>query len=853
MKANKQSKIKVPKSGFKRSRFNWSHDVNTTFSWGEIQPTMCKLLIPNSNTTVQAQSLVRLAPMVAPTFGRVKLTTFSQFVPCADIFPNFEQMLAQEPITRNGKTIVPKEIPSIPLGQLSSYVLFGARTTLYFADSAADAKKGKYKTRYKKISSNGNSWVVDQTMTDILSEVQTVGLFKSVAGGINHSSTDGIFPHVPRLGDHGDTTGTRLVWFPRVGTTFLADSFDGDGVHVPGDASYGITLGTKDFTSLFPIDRSINPDDVRHTASVLSDWDDTCREVTMDSADYVVELNYLIPGSQQGSTRSVALAFELSDYGKRLRKILQGCGYQIDFASTEKVSILPLLAQYKAYFDVFGLQLYQGWETTGCAGLIDYINNNFVTHINGFDYTSSERQMFSLPCYDSPNDGMTVNNSRFVDFMLGELGNEFYTEDPDFIGAHLGKLAVSPRVTRDGFISVDNNGILIDDLNVANATTSITNGLTTGQTEPFDFGTDGNINIEREIQTNVNGAVHAYISKLYHGEVDTEFLKRVYKWTNRNTILGREIAKILRAQGLGKYVDECKSNYIGSTDNLITISDVVSTAATSDAVLGEFGGKGLQYCSDKTLSFENDEYGYWITLSTVVPEAGYVQGIDPTVKALDKFNLYNPDFDALGMELSSKDLVVGTRYNIPPRTSSSEVIISQNRKGFGFVPRYSKFKVCQNLVNGDFNRHNKRNVYLPYTLDRQININDYDTSKEYYKQESSITDNSTSYVTLNRSQTTNNMPIAGNIWRIPTKYGFLGDFNRIFYNVGKRDDDLYKQGDSSTPIDWISGFSDYNDDNFLAHGILDCQCYAPMKPIEDSYGLEDDDPQKAGAEFVAKA
>lgn len=31
MKSNKQGKIKVNKSGYKRSKFNWSHDVNTTF------------------------------------------------------------------------------------------------------------------------------------------------------------------------------------------------------------------------------------------------------------------------------------------------------------------------------------------------------------------------------------------------------------------------------------------------------------------------------------------------------------------------------------------------------------------------------------------------------------------------------------------------------------------------------------------------------------------------------------------------------------------------------------------------------------------------------------------------------
>ena len=97
MKTNKLKKIPVPKSGFKRSRFNWSHDVNTTFSWGEVQPTQCKLLIPNSKTTLSTQSLIRLAPMVAPTFGRVRYKTYNQFVKLAEIFPNWDALMAQEP------------------------------------------------------------------------------------------------------------------------------------------------------------------------------------------------------------------------------------------------------------------------------------------------------------------------------------------------------------------------------------------------------------------------------------------------------------------------------------------------------------------------------------------------------------------------------------------------------------------------------------------------------------------------------------------------------------------------------------------------------------------------------------
>ena len=847
MKTNKQSKIKVNKSGYKRARFNWSHDVNTTFTWGEIQPTQCKMLIPGSKTTMQAQNLIRLAPMVAPTFGRVKYKTFNQFVPCADVYPNFDPMMAQEPITRNGVTKVPKTIPSIPLGQLSAYCLFGARANIYWADSKADAEDGNYKTRYRKVVNNSSTdWLMDNKMQEIRGYFTTANIFKLVDNGINHSSADGVLPHVEGFGQAVGNRN-RVVWFPNAGRSYLNNSFTGDTAHTTTNTSYGITLGMKSLNSLFPIDRSLSKNVEPH-APVLDTTDDTDVEVTMESADYIVEFNISLPSFDNRTY--LAIAFELSDYGKRLRKILQGCGYQIDLASDEKVSILPLLAQYKAYFDVFGLQLYQGWETTACAGLIDYISNNFVDNINGFDYTTGaeNQRMFSLPCYDQ-NDGMTLNNSRFVDFMLGEVVNEWYTEDPDFIGAHMAKLAVSPKVDTTGFISVDSSGIDFG-AHLTQASNSNSIGESEGQTQPWSNALDTGVTEDRGIDFGVNGSVHGFINQVQHGQVDAELLKRMYRWVNRNTVLGREIAKILRAQGLGKYVDECKSNYIGATDTMITISDVVAQAATEQAALGEFGGKGLQYIEDKTLVFENDEYGYWITLATVVPEAGYTQGLDPTLKALDKFNLYNPDFDAIGMEMTTKDTVVGCRYNIPQKINNTDEIISSISKGFGFIPRYSKFKVAYNLVNGDFNRHNKRNVYLPYTLDKQLNVNDFDSSYRY-KQEGG-TDNSTGYATLNRSGTTNSMPIASNIWRIPTKYAWLGNFNRIFLNEGLHDDrDLNVHTNSMNNS--APGFSDYNDDNFLSHGIMDVQCYAPMKTIENSYGLEDEDADKAGAEFVSKA
>lgn len=826
MRSNKQSKIRVPKSGFKRSKFNWSHDVNTTFSWGEIQPTQCKMLIPGSKTTMSTQSLIRLAPMVAPTFGRVKYKTYNQFVSMAEVFPNFDAMMAQEPVSTGFGTRTPLKMPWIKLGSLCSNILHGSRATLYFADSQADADAGKYWTQYR-LAPDVQPGGSDPTCSNWFNQ------FYKIRGGGNRP-----FVQTP-ITDAFNKASNKVM--PEVGGIRMqpglfgsayANTFTDSGLQV------NIILGAQDWKDLCPVRRDYAVVDSTNSPLVVKDYQ---KEVTFESADYVFE-GYFKEGTDE---TWFAVAIELSDFGKRLRKVLQGCGYQIDFTNATEVSILPLLAQYKAYFDIFGLELYQGWETTYAAQMIKDISNRFIEDVTG------------RFLYFGKNELVNVNNSNngFV-FVINELGNEWYTEDQDYISAHLSQLQVSPKVDDSGFISVNGDPNLTDSItygvNLGDHSGLTGDGYSTYSSQ-FNQQTLNPTNPDRDttIQNSVAGEALDFTNRVWHGQVDAELLKRMYKWCNRNTILGRRIADILRAQGLGKYVDECKSNYIGSTDTLITISDVVSTAATEDASLGEYGGKGLQYDSTGTLVFENDTYGYWVTLATVVPEAGYTQGLDPTLTSLDKMNLYNPDFDAIGMELTPKHNVVAASY------LATTTPLDFAKQGFGFIPRYSKFKVANNLTNGDFNRHGKRNTYLPYTLDKQLNVNDFNLEAENYKF-TGLTNKIWNYVKLDKSVRSDNMPIAGDLWRTPTKYNWLGNFNRIFLNVGERDDNdinVNTTGDSSKHPGEAIGFTDYNDDNFLGHHIYSLISYAPMKPIEDSYGLDDmDDPNgKAGSDYMSKA
>ena len=820
MKTSKQKKISVPKSGFRRSHFNLAHDVNTTFSWGEVQPTQCRMLIPGSKTTLSTQSLIRLAPMVAPTFGRVRYKTYNQFVNIAEIFPNWDAMMAQEPKSTGYGTRVPMKVPHVKLGALCANILYGARATLYFADDATKAANGEYWTQYR-LAPNVTPNSSDPTCGDwydCWSRISNNVITSAVTTDALNAAANKVLPDIKGV-------GLRLGAF---GTYYSGLYTDPTDVQV--------IIAAQGFQDLCPVVRNYEPGAPSGSPLALKDYQ---REVTMDSADYVLEGSYEY---SSGNVQYFALAVELSDFGKRLRKVFQGVGYQIDFLSTANVSILPLLAQYKAYFDIFGLELYQGWETTCAARLIHDIENRFLTDVTSEFIRAGKSALATI---DNSNMGLA--------FIINELANDWYTDDVDYVSSHISSLVVTPGADlNDQFISVDSSGNMQFRPNVDINAAQVGDNYTTYDSQfPPETNEPNDPDVRRRLRTDTPMDGTAFINQLQHGQVDAEVLKRLYKWCNRNTVLGRRIEELLRAQGLGKYVDETKSNYIGSTDTLVTISDVVSTAATEDASLGEFGGKGLQYDSTSTLTFENDSYGYWVTLAAVVPDAGYCQGLDPTVTSLSKFDMYLPDFDAVGMEMTPKRNIVATNYLVSDNADYSYL-------GFGFVPKMSKFKVCQNLVNGDFNRHGKRSTYLPYTLDKQLNINDYGVDAEAYHY-TSVTNKVTNNVKLLKSARVEDLPIAGNLWRQPTKYRFLGNFDRIFLNIGEHDDTvdvkLPSVGDSSLAGGDAVGFADYNDDNFLGHHIYDMQTYAPMKPIEDSYGLDDmDDPTgKAGREDVSKA
>lgn len=739
------SKINIDSGNAKKEKFGLSHSVNTTASFGECQPAQVRLLVPNSKTVAGVESLVRLSPMVAPTFGDMRLKTWHHFVGMSDLLRSFSKFITQEPYGAVGQVRKQLSLPKMRLKDLSTLCLIGARMTCYIKDETIPITQP------------------EQFLLPF-GDNSRASAFAAYLAASNYTAFVGF-------------EDSRFPGY--VGPMFSPSMLD------PSLRSNLIPFGNM------VSDQGVSGDLFDHPENQNDDYDSTFEVVSLQGADLVFTRRFTPVGVD---SFDVAFAVRLSAFGKRLRKILIASGYKLNFTSPAEVNILPLFAYYKAYFDSFGLCLYQNYEST---------NANVL-----------------LTSYDMGNNLMDMGNAQFMRFVQ-DLGNCFVTDEQDFISAHQKTDAVSP--SQIGFV---NNIVVAPNYN--------------GQVLVPAEGEDSTLdNDTPNVKAYTN---HIFINRVNHTEVDSELLKRLYKVTNRNTIAGRRIAELLRAAGYGKYVDEQKSSFIGYTEVRIDVSDINATADSTNAAtersstLGQYVGKGVGYdkeAANKTFTFENDEFGYWVTMFAIVPNSGYCQGIDPLLYDTDKFDMYDREMDGLGMEFSRKSVVSGAEDWHNEVTDGDYDNFDES---FGLVPRMTRYKVAHNVLNGDFSLRGTRDSYLPFTLDKFIEINDRFVE---------VTENeqgNTRYVTHSKAAEYQ-LPLAGNAWRYNSRYPWLNNFERIFTSFATNDDvasmvtvldgGIY----ANLPVYELT-YSQY--DSFIIQSAFIMNTYAPMLAISDSYGTTDE-------------
>lgn len=155
--------------------------------------------------------------------------------------------------------------------------------------------------------------------------------------------------------------------------------------------------------------------------------------------------------------------------------------------------------------------------------------------------------------------------------------------------------------------------------------------------------------------------------------------------------------------GFNAVHDDWKSQFIGGCSAPIQISEVITTATTSDSegIIGNVGdikGKGVSLNQGK-FTFDVREHGIILGLLSIVPEADYQSSM------IDRFNFkssrqdyFQPEFQDLG-----KQAVTSLELSSLPRSFDQTATITLPNNIIGFNNRYMEYKTSVDKVHGIFN------------------------------------------------------------------------------------------------------------------------------------------------------
>ena len=139
--------------------------------------------------------------------------------------------------------------------------------------------------------------------------------------------------------------------------------------------------------------------------------------------------------------------------------------------------------------------------------------------------------------------------------------------------------------------------------------------------------------------------------------------------------------------------DNCKSRFLGGISEPISISEVITTATTSEAPTGDICGKGLSANAGQRIVFDSKEHGVIMGIFSVVPEADYnASGVDRFNIKTSREDYYQPEFADLGLSpLSLYEYSYCTPFEY-----------SNENRSIGYIPRYAEYKTRVDYVHGEF-------------------------------------------------------------------------------------------------------------------------------------------------------
>ena len=473
------------------------------------------------------------------------------------------------------------------------------------------------------------------------------------------------------------------------------------------------------------------------------------------------------------------LCFRLTDQGRNIFKILTGLGYGLDYSNSNQVTSLPLFAFYKAYFDQYYNKRFINWHDTNVYQHIQTIYNE--------------------------GDSNHLLNYYVLQSFLANFTNCLYSSPADYVSVHT-----------------------LDPLN----------GATQGAAAPFSdvdiSSLSSNGSLSRTNQP--DGKVPSLDTSDRTTWYQLQALKKLTQYISKDSVIGGRVVDWFKVHfGVtpsedmflpSQFIDEHIVNL--DIDDIFTTSDTYNPDNNTGSYTGSYAGKGLGYGqTNGEITFTSKDFGYLVILGSLAPEQVYFSGDSPQLYGIDRYTIPNQDFDAMGYELTPLACIASYSAHTDPADTDTQIQAkSLAGKSFGYIPRYSGFKVQKSVVNGDFALRSVRSGLTSYFLDKIIDTREIslDNGTLSYGNDSVI-------------------PSASTLWSYPTGIPNIGDWNRIFYNRGfpSHLQPDYAHSDLNSPI--------RVDDNFIFQSRFDVKIVNPFKPIRESYQI--DDPEENSTSSVA--
>lgn len=369
--------------------------------------------------------------------------------------------------------------------------------------------------------------------------------------------------------------------------------------------------------------------------------------------------------------------FKLTQAGRFFYTALRGLGYTCDPNDTTPVSILPLWAFAKAYYDIYYPKRTNPWHAS-----------NYYNQINSF------------------------YNGDFIKKVVGSLTFNFVSD------VHVLKPLFADFGGFDFFATIDDN------LATVATSTPINSASSASDNSTFNNGNDTNASsfIVGNHSENDTGVPILYSNGGEGITVSADQLTlvhRLWNFVQKSSVVGQSV-KDWFAVHLGLSTNEDmfdQTILVQSVTNDVTINPVISTAQTAEGDkgdnLGALAGQGYAQ-KNGNISFEARTYGYFMCLTSLCPVSGCSAGTNPELYCNTLYEQQLPDFDGVGYEALNM-----TSFNESYTNNNKSDVhdVTSLRGGFGFVPRLSSWKTLHGVRSGNFALPQLNSSFLPYCVD----------------------------------------------------------------------------------------------------------------------------------------